>query len=31
MSKIITKILEILGIIVINKVLEKKDADKPGK
>lgn len=29
MNKIITKILEILGIIIINKVLEKKDADKP--
>lgn len=31
MSKIITKILEILGIIVINKVLEKKDAYKSRK
>lgn len=29
MSKIITKILEILGIIVINKVLEKKDKTEP--
>lgn len=31
MSKIIIKILEILGIIVVNKVLEKKDDSKPGK
>ncbi len=31
MSKIIFKILEILGFVIANKALEKKDDNKPGK
>lgn len=31
MSKIIFKILEILGFVIVNKALEKKDDNKPGK
>lgn len=29
--KILYKILEILGFVIVNKVMEKKDDNKPGK